>query len=186
MDGARVLLCVTGSIAAYKACELVRMFKKAGCGVRVAMTRSACEFVTPLTFATLSRNPVGVEMFDAARDWRPDHIALADADVAVVAPCTANVLAKLACGIADDLVTSTLLATSAPIVAAPAMNCGMWDNAATAANVAALRGRGVAIVPPADGELACGTSGRGRLAALEDIFAAAMEAVRGGAGKGRA
>lgn len=167
----KILLCVTGSIAVYKAAELVRLFVKAGDEVRVAMTPAACEFVRPLTFQTLSQNQVYVEQFAAPEQWRPEHISLATwADVALVAPATANTIAKMRCGIADNLVTSTLLATRAPIVVAPAMNDGMWENAATAENIAELKKRGVRIVDPCDGELACGTSGRGRMAEPDAIF----------------
>lgn len=168
-----VVLGVSGSIAAYKACELVRMFVKGGCDVRVVMTSAATRFVTPLTFQTLSRNPVGVDQFAEPEQWRPEHISLAQTDVLVVAPATANVIAKMAHGIADDLLTATLLATRARIVVAPAMNDGMWENAATQENLATLRRRGVTVVEPADGELACGTSGRGRMADVADIYAAA-------------
>lgn len=169
-----IVLGVTGSIAAYKACELVRLFVKNGDDVHVVMTQSACEFVTPLTFRTLSRNPVACRQFDAPADWRPEHISLAElADVVVVAPATANIIAKMAHGMADDLLSSILLATRAPIVVAPAMNSGMYENAATQSNLGTLRSRGVNVVEPAAGELACGTSGKGRLAELSDILAAA-------------
>ncbi len=167
----KILLCVTGSIAVYKAAELVRLFVKGGDEVRVAMTPAACEFVRPLTFQTLSQNQVYVEQFAAPEQWRPEHISLATwADVVLVAPATANTIAKMRCGIADNLVTSTLLATRAPIVVAPAMNDGMWENASTAENIAELKKRGVRIVEPCDGELACGTSGRGRMAEPDAIF----------------
>ena len=167
----KILLCVTGSIAVYKAAELVRLFVKGGDEVRVAMTPAACEFVRPLTFQTLSQNQVYVEQFAAPELWRPEHISLATwADVVLVAPATANTIAKMRCGIADNLVTSTLLATRAPIVVAPAMNDGMWENASTAENIAELNKRGVRIVEPCDGELACGTSGRGRMAEPDAIF----------------
>ena len=167
----KILLCVTGSIAVYKATELVRLFVKGGDEVRVAMTPAACEFVRPLTFQTLSQNQVYVEQFAAPEQWRPEHISLATwADVVLVAPATANTIAKMRCGIADNLVTSTLLATRAPIVVAPAMNDGMWENASTAENIAELKKRGVRIVEPCDGELACGTSGRGRMAEPDAIF----------------
>lgn len=167
----KILLCVTGSIAVYKAAELVRLFVKSGDEVRVAMTPAACEFVRPLTFQTLSQNQVYVEQFAAPEQWRPEHISLATwADVVLVAPATANTIAKMRCGIADNLVTSTLLATRAPIVVAPAMNDGMWENASTAENIAELKKRGVRIVGPCDGELACGTSGRGRMAEPDAIF----------------
>ena len=168
----KIVLGVTGSIAAYKACELVRLFVKGGDDVRVVMTRSACEFVTPLTFQTLSRNPVGAEQFALPAEWKPEHIAYADADAVVVAPATANMIAKMAHGLADDLLSSTLLATRAPVFVAPAMNDGMWDNPATQANIAALKSRGVTVIDPDAGELACGTKGKGRFPALETIRAA--------------
>jgi phosphopantothenoylcysteine decarboxylase/phosphopantothenate--cysteine ligase len=168
----KIVLGVTGSIAAYKACELVRLFAKGGDDVRVVMTAAAREFVAPLTFQTLSRNPVGIDQFALPAEWRPEHIAYAEADAVVVAPATANTIAKMAHGIADDLLSSTLLATRAPVFVAPAMNDGMWDNPATQANIGTLKARGVRFVEPDSGELACGTLGKGRLAAPEKIFAA--------------
>ena len=168
----KIVLGVTGSIAAYKACELVRLFVKAGDDVRVVMTAAACEFVTPLTFQTLSRNQVGIDQFAPPEEWRPEHISFAEADAVVVAPATANVIAKMAHGIADDLLTLTLLATRAPVFVAPAMNDGMWENPATQGNIATIRSRGVSVVEPEEGALACGTDGKGRLAAPADIFAA--------------
>lgn len=174
----RVVLGVTGSIAAYKAAELVRLMRKRDWQVRVVMTRGATHFVGPLTFQTLSQNPVAVEMFDPDVEWVPGHIALADdADVLAIAPCTANVMAKLAHGLADDLLSATALATSAPIVIAPAMNVKMWEHPATQANLATLRGRGVRVVDVGAGDLACGYEGRGRLAELDDILAAVAEAM---------
>ena len=168
-----IILGVTGSIAAYKACELVRLFVKNGDDVRVVMTDHAKEFVTPLTFRTLSRNPVENAMFADPLDWKPGHISLAEAaDVLVIAPATANVIAKMANGIADDLLSSVALATKAPIVVAPAMNTGMWENAATQANIETLKKRGVRFVQVGDGELACGTAGPGRMAEPECIFVA--------------
>lgn len=176
-----VLLGVTGSIAAYKACEVTRLLIKSGCEVLVVMTSNAAEFVTPLTFQTLSRNPVGTGLFDSAADWMPGHISLADrADLMLIAPCTANVIAKLACGLADDLLTSTALATRAPLLIAPAMNTGMYDNPATRANVATLLQRGVRMIEPAEGELACGVSGRGRMAEPPEVVAAALGLLRRG------
>ena len=168
-----IVLGVTGSIAAYKACELVRLFVKNGDDVHVVMTDHAKEFVTPLTFRTLSRNPVENAMFADPLEWKPGHISLADAaDVLVVAPATANIIAKMANGIADDLLSSVALATKAPVVVAPAMNTGMWENAATQANIETLKKRGVRFVEVGDGELACGTSGPGRMAEPRAIFEA--------------
>ena len=170
--GRRILLGVTGSIAAYKAAELVRLFVKNGDEVRVVMTPAATRFVAPLTFQTLSRNPVYVEEFDRPVEWRPEHISLADCDLAVVAPASANTLAKLRHGIADNLLTSTLLATRAPVAVAPAMNDGMWESPVTQENIAALGARGVKVLVPGIGERACGTVGLGRMAEPAEIFAA--------------
>jgi len=168
-----VVLGVTGSIAAYKACELVRLFVKGGFDVHVVMTEHAKEFVTPLTFRTLSRNPVPSELFGPADEWKPGHISLAEAaDMVVVAPASANILAKMAHGIADDLLSSILLATKAPIVVAPAMNTGMYENPATRANFALLKSRAVKFVEMESGELACGTSGVGRMADPAKILSA--------------
>lgn len=172
----KIVVAVTGSIAAYKAAELVRMLVKSGDEVHVVMTPAACEFVRPLTFQTLSRNPVEVESFARVENWIPEHISLAQsADLAVVAPATANTIAKMRAGIADNLLTSVLLAVKAPVLVAPAMNTGMWDNPATRENIAALRGRGVRFVVPGEGELACGTEGRGRMAECAEIFKAVQE-----------
>ncbi len=170
MSGRRVLLGVTGSIAAYKAAELVRLFVKAGDSVRVVMTPAATRFVAPLTFQTLSQNPVGVEMFAEVRDWRVRHVEYADADVALVAPASANTLAKMRFGLADNLLCATLLATTAPVFVAPAMNVGMWESPATQENLSVLRARGVQVVEPGCGDLACGVSAKGRMAEPSDIF----------------
>ena len=172
----KIVLGVTGSIAAYKACELVRLFVKRGDDVRVVMTAAAREFVTPLTFQTLSRNPVGIDQFALPVEWKPEHIAYADADAVVVAPATANIIAKMAHGLADDLLSSTLLATRSPIFVAPAMNDGMWDNPATQANIEILKSRGVRFIDPDSGELACGTEGKGRFAA-PDVIAEAVHSI---------
>lgn len=168
-----VLLGVTGSIAAYKAAELVRLMKERKWDVSVVMTRAATKFVGELTFRTLSRNQVFTDMFADSEEWLPDHISLADkADVVLLAPCTANVLAKVAHGIADDLLTCAALASNAPLIIAPAMNEKMWDNPATQSNVAILKSRGARIVDVETGDLACGYKGRGRMASLEAIMAA--------------
>ena len=159
----KILLCVTGSIAAYKAVELVRLFIRNGDMVQVVMTEAATKFVTPLTFQTLSRNPVYVDQFGPVVSWKPEHIALSECDLALVAPATANTIAKLRYGIADNLLTATLLATRAPIVIAPAMNTGMWESPVTQENIAALKARGVKVIEPVDGELACGVKGQGRM-----------------------
>lgn len=170
---AEIVLGVTGSIAAYKAAELTRMLVKAGIDVNVVMTRAATKFVTPLTFQTLSQRPVAVGLFAPIQDWEPHHISLARrADVLVIAPCTANTIAKLAQGIADNELTATALACRAPLVIAPAMNDAMFEHPATQANLATLKARGASVVDPSTGELACGSEGKGRLAPLDAIFAA--------------
>ncbi len=170
-----ILLGVTGSIAAYKACELTRLFVKNGHAVHVLMTDAATRFVSPLTFRTLSRNPVSAGLFDAPEEWVPGHISLAErADVLVVAPCTANVIAKLAHGLADDILTSTALASRAPLVIAPAMNTGMWDHPATRANMSLLASRGATFVDACTGDLACGTSGKGRMAEPQSVYDAVL------------
>ncbi|MBR2713554.1 MAG: hypothetical protein IKB76_02120 [Kiritimatiellae bacterium] len=167
----KILLGVTGSIAAYKAAELVRLFVKNGDTVNVIMTPAACEFVRPLTFQTLSRNPVCVEQFAPIVSWKPEHISLAEsADLVLVAPASANTIAKMRYGLADNLLTATVLATRAPVVIAPAMNTGMWESSVTQENIAALKARGVTVVEPADGELACGVKGKGRMMDPEQIF----------------
>ena len=170
---ATVILGVTGSIAAYKSCELTRLLIKDGHDVQVLMTAAAKKFVTPLTFRTLSRNPVPEDMFADPDQWVPGHVALADrADIFVIAPCTANVMAKLAHGLADDLLTATALATRAPILLAPAMNTGMWEHPATQANLKTLLDRGIHFVDAGTGDLACGITGKGRMAETTEIAAA--------------
>lgn len=171
-----ILLGVSGSIAAYKAAELSSMLVKAGFDVHAVCTRNATEFITPLTLQTLTRNPVTVSIFDEKESWHPGHIALADrADLLLLAPATANLLAKLAHGIADDALTSIALATPAPVWAAPAMNGKMWTHPATVRNVEILRERGVNFLGPEEGLLACGYEGIGRLWPVEKIFQAVTD-----------
>ncbi|MEI6788169.1 MAG: flavoprotein [bacterium] len=178
-----IVLGVTGSIAAYKAAELVRLMMRKEWQVFVVMTSCAMEFVTPLTFQTLSRNAVGTGLFDEKDGWHPEHISYADrADLLVIAPCTANVIAKLAHGLADDLLTCTALATRAPVLVAPAMNEGMWLHSATRANVALLKERGVSFVDVGSGDLACGTEGAGRLAELDVIVKRVESIIKSKAG----
>lgn len=168
-----IVLGVTGGIAAYKSVEVVSRLKKAGLNVDVIMTQNATRFVTPLTFETLSSNPVTHDMFDRERSWEVGHIALAQkADLFLVAPATADLIAKMAHGIADDMLTSTLLATKAPILLAPAMNTNMWTAEVTQQNLRTLQSRGVHTVGPGDGLLACGTTGSGRMSEPEQIVAA--------------
>lgn len=173
LEGKNIVLGVTGGIAAYKACELASRLRKAGAQVYGIMTKNACEFVAPLTFETLTNHPVVTDTFARPETWEVEHVALAKrADLFVVAPATANILAKMACGIADDMLSTTLLATRAPVLAAPAMNTGMWEHPATQANVRTLRGRGVHFIGPEGGFLACGDQGAGRMSEPAAIFAA--------------
>jgi phosphopantothenoylcysteine decarboxylase/phosphopantothenate--cysteine ligase len=176
---------VSGGIAAYKAAEIVRLFEERGIRVQVVMTRAAREFVRPLTFAALSGEKVITDMFGSESGTEPanvesaiEHIAIAQSiDALLVAPASADLLARFAQGIASDFLSALYLATTAPVVVAPAMNVNMWNHAATQANVAVLRQRGVRIVEPGEGYLACGMTGAGRLAENETIVAAVMEAL---------
>ena len=178
LEGKNVVLGVTGGIAAYKACELTSRLRKAGAQVYVVMTHHACEFVSPLTFETLSNHPAVADTFQRPATWEVEHIALAKrADVFVIAPATANILAKMAHGIADDMLSTTVLATRAPVLVAPAMNTGMWENAATQENVETLRRRGVRFIGPEGGFLACGDSGAGRMSEPAAIFDAIADAL---------
>jgi len=178
LNGKNVVLGVTGGIACYKACEVVRLLVGAGASVRVVMTRGAQHFVTPLTLQALSGHPVGTDVFSCSEEAEIGHIRLADgADVVVVAPATADVMAKMAHGIADDLLTTVLLATRAPVIVAPAMNVNMWAHPATRANAAVLDGRGVTLVGPDSGDLACGWHGEGRMATPAAIVEAAARAL---------
>ena len=169
--GKNVTVFVTGGIAAFKAATLVRLFVKEGANVEVAMTKSACEFITPLTFQVLTKNKVHIDTFDEDEANKVQHIHLADqTDVAIVVPATANTIAKMANGIADNFVTSTLLATTAPIYVVPAMNEHMWENPATVRNVKQLVEDGKSVIEPATGFLAEGYDGKGRLPEPEEIF----------------
>ncbi|MBB2759821.1 UNVERIFIED_ORG: phosphopantothenoylcysteine decarboxylase/phosphopantothenate--cysteine ligase [Xanthomonas campestris] len=180
LDGQRLLLCVGGGIAAYKSLELVRRLRDAGAQVQVAMTSGAQQFVTPLSFQALSGQPTRTTLWDSAAEQAMGHIELARwADQVIVAPATADLLARLAHGLADDLVSTLCLATTAPLTVAPAMNHRMWLHPATQANVATLSARGVRVVGPEDGPLAEGESGPGRLAEPAAIIAA----LAGGAGR---
>jgi phosphopantothenoylcysteine decarboxylase/phosphopantothenate--cysteine ligase len=167
-----IVLGVSGGIAAYKSAELVRALVQQDARVRVMMTRNAREFITPLTLQTLSQNPVATETFSLTQESEIGHIRLADsADAVVIAPATADVIAKAAVGIADDLVTTVLLATRAPVAFAPAMNVHMYEHPTVAENLAKLRSRGATIIEPGEGALACGYEGKGRLAETGDIVA---------------
>ncbi len=179
----KIALGVSGGIAAYKAAEVVRLLQERGIRVQVIMTQAAQEFIRPLTFATLSGEKVITDLFSAGAeppniDSAVEHIAVAQAiDALLVAPTTADILAKFAQGLANDFLSTLYLATTAPVVVAPAMNVNMWEHAATQANVEILRKRGVRIVEPGEGYLACGMVGAGRLASNEAIVAAALEAL---------
>ena len=177
LKGKQIVVGITGGIAAYKVAELVRLFRKRDAAVDVIMTSNAQHFVTPLTFQTISGHPVFTDLFGP---FQPEisHIALADkADILIIAPATANIIAKIATGLADDLLSTVALATTAPILIAPAMNTKMWENPITQGNVKKLKDRGVTIVDPSTGELACGYEGTGRLAEIEDIVDKTLDIV---------
>lgn len=170
MKHKHIIVGVSGGIAAYKAVEIVSRLRKAGAEVKVVMTENATKFVTPMTFGEISGNPVAVKMFEDVHDWNVEHIALAKwADAYLVAPATANVIGKLAAGIADDMLTTQLMATKAPIFLCPAMNTNMYENPITQRNMQTLRDLGFHILEAASGSLACGTSGIGRLPEPVDI-----------------
>lgn len=170
LKGKKIVLGVTGGIAVYKAVDLVSRLRKQGAEVRVIMTEHAQNFVTPLTFKEISGNKVATSMWESNQEFNVEHIALANwADVFIVAPATANILAKMACGIADDLLSTTLLAAQAPIIVCPAMNTGMYENPVTKENIKKLASLGITVMPPAVGVLACGTSGAGRLPEPQQI-----------------
>ena len=172
LEGKNIVLGVTGGIAAYKACDLTSRLRKSGAQVFVIMTQNACKFVCPQTFETLSANPVATDTFVREESWRVGHVSLAQrADMIVVAPATANIMAKMAHGIADDMLSTTLLTAAAkPVLIAPAMNTAMWDHPATQENARILKGRGCLFVGPEGGFLACGDEGKGRMSEPEDIF----------------
>ena len=171
-----VLIGVTGCVAIYKTCEIIRGLQKAGVRVKIVMTEHATHFINPTLFRSLTREPVAVGLFDDAPGDPIHHISLAkEADLFLIAPCTANVIAKMANGIADDLLTTTALATTAPIVIAPAMNVNMYDHVATQQNMHTLRERGVSFIDAVSGYLACGDMGKGRLADPEAIVAFVLD-----------
>ena len=170
MKNKTITIGVTGSIAAYKAADLTSQLGKLGYNVRVIMTESATKLVAPLTFLTMSQNPVITSLWDDA-DWKPTHINLADqTDLFVVVPATANFIGKYTHGIADDALTTFALSYPGSVVIAPAMNPHMWTHAAVQANVAILKSRGVEIIEPATGVVACGDTGKGKLASVETIL----------------
>lgn len=171
LTGKQIVLGIGGGIAAYKACELTRLLVKAGASVHVVLTKAGQEFITPLTLQTLSGNPVTTDMFSLIQEKEIGHISLADrADLVLIAPATADLIAKAACGICDDLLTTVLVATQAPVIFAPSMNVHMWENPITQENVARLRKFGRHFIEPDSGELACGYEGKGRLPEPEAIM----------------
>ena len=179
-DRKNIVLGVTGSIAAHKAVDICSQLTKAGANVNVVMTNDAREFITPLPFKTLSRNPVITSLYDEDESWCPSHIRLADeADLILVAPATANTIAKLANGLADDALGCIVLAAEpgAKLVIAPALNGKMWNNPATQANVRLLSQRGVQFIGPEQGELSCGYEGLGRLSSVEKITREVLELI---------
>ena len=173
LESKHIILGVTGGIAAYKSAEIVSRLRRLGADVHVIMTRNATEFVAPLTFQTLSGNQVVTDTFQTPENWQVEHVALAQlADAFLVAPATANMLAKMAWGLADDMLSTTLLATKAPVFVAPAMNTGMWEAAATRENMSRLQARGVKVIGPGTGKLACGDVGAGRMSEPAEIVEA--------------
>lgn len=176
LSGKHIVLGVTGGIAAYKSCEIVSMLRKRKAEVHVIMTKNATQFVQPLTFETLSNAPVVTDTFVRNGTWEVEHIALAKwADLFLIAPATANMIAKMACGIADDMLSTTVLATKAPVLLAPAMNTGMWTADATQRNIRTLTERGIRMIGPDSGFLACGDSGAGRMSEPTAIVDAVTE-----------
>lgn len=178
LRGKTVLVGVCGGIAAYKACELISLLKTAGAEIYTMMTRAACEFITPLTLGTLTNHNVACEMFEVPDNYEVEHVALAKrADVVVIVPATANIIGKIACGIADDFVSTAVMATKVPVVIAPAMNTGMYENPAVTENIDKLKSRGYIFAEPSSGRLACGDEGKGHLAPAEDIMENIIKAV---------
>jgi len=176
--GKNIVLGVTGSIAAYKAADLTSLLTKQGCDVRVVLTADALKFITALPFKTLSRHPVVTDLYDEEQGWQPTHIKLADeADLLLIAPATANILAKLANGIADDALSCIALALNAKakLLLAPAMNGKMWLHPATQQNVATLKSRGAEFIGPEEGLLSCGYEGLGRLWPADKVANRALE-----------
>jgi len=170
LTGKTVLVGITGAIAAYKVCFLIRLFKKNNANVKVVVTPNALNFVTKTTLESLSQNPVDIEQFDI-KEYKPEHIALTDdSDIFVIAPASANTIAKMTFGICDNLLTSTFCAYKKQVVIAPCMNTGMWENPAVIKNIETLKKRGVKVVEPESGFLACGANGKGRLADINVIF----------------
>ncbi len=170
LEGKEIILGIGGGIAAYKCCELARMFVKAGAAVHCILTKAGAHFVTPLTLQALTGNPVHTDMFSLIQEKEIGHISLADrASIVVAAPATADLIAKVACGICDDLLTTVICATRAPVLFAASMNVHMWENSIVQENVARLKKHGYTIMEPASGDLACGYEGKGRLPEAGEI-----------------
>jgi phosphopantothenoylcysteine decarboxylase/phosphopantothenate--cysteine ligase len=173
LSGRNILVIISGGIAAYKALEVIRLMKKSGASVRAILTAGGEKFITPLSVATLSEHPCYTDLWSLKDETEMGHIRLSrEADIILVAPASANILAKMTHGIADDLATTTLLASDKPVIACPAMNPMMWAHPATQDNIATLKKRGVALIGPVAGDTACGEVGMGRMAEPEDILAA--------------
>lgn len=178
INGKNILIGITGGIAAYKICDLIRLFKKNGANVKVIATENALNFVTKLTLQTLSQNPLAIEQFEVD-EYKPEHISLADeSDIFVIAPAGANTISKLATGICDNLLTSVACAFKKPIILAPAMNCNMWDNTIIQENIRKLSRLGYNILQPEEGFLACGYNGSGRLCSIESIYERTVEVLK--------
>ncbi|MCX5776693.1 MAG: bifunctional phosphopantothenoylcysteine decarboxylase/phosphopantothenate--cysteine ligase CoaBC [Candidatus Firestonebacteria bacterium] len=183
LKGKNIIVGVCGGIAAYKVCELVQQLKYRGAEATVVMTKNACEFVTPLTFQTLSGRPVYTEMFRLINEeeWQVEHVELGKkCDLMVIAPATANILGKLAAGMADDPLTTTALCVRAPVLICPAMNTAMWNNGLVKDNVDKLKKFGYKFIGPGAGKLACGDTGKGRLEDIEKILEVITEIIRRG------
>ncbi|MBF0373793.1 MAG: bifunctional phosphopantothenoylcysteine decarboxylase/phosphopantothenate synthase, partial [Alphaproteobacteria bacterium] len=181
LEGRRILLIISGGIAAYKSLDLIRRLRERGAGVRCVLTAGGSQFVTPLSLAALSGEKVHDDLFSLTDETEMGHIRLSrEADLVVVAPATADLLARMAAGLANDLAATLLLATDKPVLVAPAMNVRMWEHPATRANLAVLEQRGLLRVGPTSGEMACGELGEGRMADVPDILAAIESALGGG------
>lgn len=185
LKGKEIIVGVTGSIAAYKSAELVRRLKEKGAGVTVLMTERAMKFITPLTLETLSGNPVYGSLFPGEKEWDPAHISLArKADLVLIAPATANIIGKLAAGLADDLLTTTVMTVKKTVILAPAMNTRMYENPLLQENLKKLKSFGYKIIEPECGFLACEEEGKGRLAGIDTILKMVEDVLKTGKGKG--
>ncbi|OQA91314.1 MAG: Coenzyme A biosynthesis bifunctional protein CoaBC [Elusimicrobia bacterium ADurb.Bin231] len=170
MKGKNIIIGITGSIAAHKSCEIIRSLVKKGANIIPVMTKNACNFITPLSVSVLSKNKAYVDMFGTISDWEVEHISISrKADLMIIAPASANIIAKLACGLADDALSTLVLAVKCPVVVCPAMNSAMYANRIVQKNIAALKESGMIFIGPENGELACGTEGKGRMSEPDKI-----------------